>query len=80
MSNVVKFPYSASRRVHSQKPRRSKNGRPEERGGESRGAGNGAGRCFPYCARTSASAFGGRWQKLSGSPLRIGTISFGATR
>jgi hypothetical protein len=26
MSNVVKFPYSASRRVHSQKPRRSKNG------------------------------------------------------
>ncbi|MEH2569644.1 hypothetical protein [Bradyrhizobium sp. AZCC 2289] len=31
MSNVVKFPYSASRRVHSKKPRRSKNGTPEER-------------------------------------------------
>jgi hypothetical protein len=30
-SNVVKFPYSASRRVHSKKPRRSKNGTPEER-------------------------------------------------
>ena len=30
-NNVVKFPYSASRRVHSQKPRRSKNGTPEER-------------------------------------------------
>jgi hypothetical protein len=30
MSNVVKFPYDASRRVHSQKPRRSKNGTPEE--------------------------------------------------
>jgi len=29
--NVVKFPYSASRRVFSQKPRRSKNGTPEER-------------------------------------------------
>jgi hypothetical protein len=29
--NVVKFPYSASRRVHSKKPRRSKNGTPEER-------------------------------------------------
>jgi hypothetical protein len=31
MSNVVKFPYDASRRVHSRKPRRSKNGTPEER-------------------------------------------------
>ncbi|KRR22624.1 hypothetical protein CQ14_30930 [Bradyrhizobium lablabi] len=30
-SNVVKFPYSVSRRVHSRKPRRSKNGTPEER-------------------------------------------------
>jgi hypothetical protein len=30
-SNVVKFPYSASRRVHSKKPRRSKNGTPKER-------------------------------------------------
>jgi hypothetical protein len=30
-SNVVKFPYDASRRVHSRKPRRSKNGTPEER-------------------------------------------------
>jgi hypothetical protein len=30
-SNIVKFPYSASRRVHSKKPRRSKNGTPEER-------------------------------------------------
>ena len=31
MSEVVKFPYSSSRRVHSKKPRRSKNGTPEER-------------------------------------------------
>jgi hypothetical protein len=31
MSNVVKFPYDASRHVHSRKPRRSKNGTPEER-------------------------------------------------
>jgi hypothetical protein len=30
-SNVVKFPYDASRRVHSRKPRQSKNGTPEER-------------------------------------------------
>ena len=31
MSSVVKFPYSASRRVHSRKPRKSINGTPEER-------------------------------------------------
>jgi len=31
MTNVVKFPYIASRRVHSRKPRVSKNGTPEER-------------------------------------------------
>lgn len=30
-SNVVQFPYSASRRAHSRKPRKSKNGTPEER-------------------------------------------------
>src|SRR5713226_6902907 len=29
--NVVKFPYNACRRVHSRKPRISKNGTPEER-------------------------------------------------
>ena len=29
--NVVRFPYSASRRVYSRNPRRSKNGTPEER-------------------------------------------------
>jgi hypothetical protein len=28
---VVKFPYDVSRRAHSRKPRRSKNGTPEER-------------------------------------------------
>ena len=31
MTNVVKFPYTACRRVHSRKPRVSKNGTPEER-------------------------------------------------
>lgn len=30
-AQILKFPYSSSRRVHSQKPRRSKNGTPEER-------------------------------------------------
>jgi hypothetical protein len=28
---IVKFPYSAARRVHSRKPRKSHNGTPEER-------------------------------------------------
>jgi len=31
MAEIFKFPYDASRRVHSQKPRRSKNGTPKER-------------------------------------------------
>jgi len=31
MTNVVKFPYTACRRVHSRRPRISKNGTPEER-------------------------------------------------
>jgi hypothetical protein len=30
-SNIVKFPYDVSRRVHSRKPRKSHNGTPEER-------------------------------------------------
>ena len=79
--NVIKFPYSASRRVHSQKPRRSKNGTPEERAAK-------AAALFPTStdvvpmadAREQArSEVDGR--KLRGSPPRdcTGTISFGAT-
>lgn len=30
-ANIIKFPYSVSRRAHSRKPRRSKNGTPEQR-------------------------------------------------
>ena len=30
-ANIIKFPHSVSRRAHSRKPRRSKNGTPEER-------------------------------------------------
>jgi hypothetical protein len=37
--NVIKFPYSVSRRAHSRKPRRSKNGTPEERAAKAAGAG-----------------------------------------
>ena len=79
--NVVKFPYSAARRVHSQKPRRSKNGTPEERAAK-------AAALFPTSAdvvpmadarEQARSEVDGR--KLRGSPLRDYTaaISFGAT-
>lgn len=38
MAEIFKFPYDASRRVHSQKPRRSKNGTPEERAAKANAA------------------------------------------
>jgi hypothetical protein len=81
MAKIFKFPYSASRRVHSQKPRRSKNGTPEARAAK-------AAALFPTSAdvvpmadarEQARSEVDGR--KLRGSPLRdcVGTISFGAT-
>ena len=36
--NVVKFPYTACRRVHSRRPRRSKNATSQERAAESAAA------------------------------------------
>jgi hypothetical protein len=81
MAEIFKFPYDACRRVHSQKPRRSKNGTPEERAAK-------AAALFPTSAdvvpmadvrEQARSEVDGR--KLRGSPLRdcISTISFGAT-
>jgi len=81
MAEIFKFPYNASRRVHSQKPRRSKNGSPEERAAK-------AAALFPTSAdvvpmadarEQARSEVDGR--RLRGSPLRdcISTISFGAT-
>jgi hypothetical protein len=80
-NNVVKFPYVAARRIHSQKPRRSKNGTPEERAAK-------AAALFPTSAdivpmadarEQARSEIDGR--KLRGSPLRdhVAVISFGAT-
>jgi hypothetical protein len=79
--SVIIFPYDACRRVHSRKPRRSKNGSPEERAAK-------AAALFPTSAdvvpmadarEQARSEVDGR--KLRCSPLRdcIGTISFGAT-
>ena len=81
MAEIFKFPYDACRRVHSQKPRRSKNGTPGERAAK-------AAALFPTSAdvvpmadarEQARSEVDGR--KLRGSPLRdcIGAISFGAT-
>lgn len=80
-SNVVKFPYDACRRVHSKKPRRSKNGTPEERAAKAAAFFPASADVVPMAdAREQArSEVDGR--KLRGSPLRdcIGAISFGAT-
>jgi hypothetical protein len=81
-AEIVKFPYSASRRVHSQKPRRSKNGSPEER------AAKAAATQPPPASIVSLSARNQSPEeptidrrKLRGSPLRdkIPLISFAAT-
>jgi hypothetical protein len=81
MAEIFRFPYDACRRVHSKKPRRSKNDTPEERAAK-------AAALFPTSAdvvpmaearEQARSEVDGR--KLRGSPLRdsIGAISFGAT-
>jgi hypothetical protein len=79
--NVVKFPYSASRRVHSKKPRRSKNGTPEERAAKAAAleAAPADIVSMSHVRAQARSEVDGR--KLRGSPLRdcIGAISFGAT-
>ena len=80
-AEIVKFPYSASRRVYSKQPRRSKNGTPEERAAKAAALETAPADVVPMsCVRAQArSEIDGR--KLRGSPLRdcIGTISFGAT-
>ena len=79
-AEIVKFPYSASRRVHSKKPRRSKNGTPEERAAAAGPLKAPADVVLMSDAREDArSEIDGR--KLRSSPLRdyIATVSFGAT-
>jgi len=80
-AEIFKFPYDASRRVHSQKPRRSKNGTPEERAAKAAGSLPAPADVVPMtdAREQERSEVDGR--KLRGSPLRdsIATISFGAT-
>ena len=81
MAEIFKFPYSASRRVHSKKPRRSKNGTPEERAAKAAALETTPADVVSMSpARAQAYSEVDR-RKLRGSPLRdcIGAISFGAT-
>ena len=80
-SNVITFPYSASRRVHSQKPRRSKNGTPEERAARAAALFPTSADVVPMADAREQARLEVDGRKLRGSPLRdcIGTISFGAT-
>src|SRR2546430_17052375 len=79
-AEIVKFPSSPSRRVHSKKPRRSKNGTPEERAAAAGPLKAPADVVLMSDAREDARLeVDGR--KLRSSPLRdyIATVSFGAT-
>jgi hypothetical protein len=79
-AEIVKFPYSASRRVHSKKPRRSKNGTPEERAAKAAPLEAPADVVLMSDVREQAHSEIDRRQ-LRGSPLReyIAAVSFGAT-
>jgi hypothetical protein len=82
MSNVVKFPYSASRRVHSKMPRRSKNGTPEERAASAAATQSPPASIVPFADRDHSPEYPPiDRRKLRSSPLRekIADISFAAT-
>jgi hypothetical protein len=79
--NVIRFPYDACRRVHSRKPRRSKNGTPEERAAKVATLETTPADVVPMSRGRAQAHSEVDGRKLRGSPLRdcIGTISFGAT-
>jgi hypothetical protein len=79
-AEIFKFPYDACRRVHSQKPRRSKNGTPEERAAKAAAEQGPPADVVALSVVPDAEPPIDR-RKLRGSPLRdhIADISFGAT-
>ena len=79
--NVIRFPYDACRRVHSRKPRRSKNGTPEERAAKVATLETTPADVVPMSRGRAQAHSEVDGRKLRGSPLRdcIGVISFGAT-
>jgi hypothetical protein len=79
-AQIVKFPFSVSRKAHARKPRASKNGTPEERAAKAAPLEAPADVVLMSDIREEVrSQVDGR--KLRGSPLRdyVSTISFGAT-
>jgi hypothetical protein len=82
MSEIIKFPYSASRRLHAKKPRRSKNGTPEERAARAETATKTPAAVVelraPPADRASSTV---DRRKLRSSPLRdkVAPISFAVT-
>jgi len=81
MAEIFKFPYSASRRVHSQKPRRSKNGTPEERAARAAALFPTAADVVPMADAREQARLEVDGRKLRGSPLRekVGPISLAVT-
>jgi hypothetical protein len=81
MAEIFKFPYDACRRVHSKKPRRSKNGTPEERAAKAAALFPSSADVVPMADAREQARSEVDDRKLRGSPLRdcIGAISFGAT-
>jgi hypothetical protein len=82
MSEIIKFPYSASRRIHSKKPRRSKNGTPEERAARAEADTRMPAAVVDLRARPADYASNTvDKRKLRGSPLRdkVAPISFAVT-
>jgi hypothetical protein len=83
-AEIVRFPYTVSRRAHSRKPRCSKNGSPEERAARAAAA---AAKMVPAAivdlSEMMAEAPADRVdrRKLRSSPLRekVGPISFAVT-
>jgi hypothetical protein len=81
MAEIFRFPYDACRRVHSKKPRQSKNGTPEERAAKAAALETPPADVVPMSRiRAEAQSEVDR-RKLRVSPLRdcIGAISFVAT-
>ena len=70
MAEIFRFPYSASRRVHSQKSRRSKNGTPEERAAKAAAARGEPATLLDMCPQIDR-----RKLRSSPSPDQIATIS-----
>jgi len=80
-AQIIKLPYSVTRGAHSRKPRRSKNGTPEERAAKTAASETAPADVVPMSRLRAEAHSEVDGRKLRGSPLRdcIGTLSFGAT-